>query len=259
MPSDELSSLFNLTGKIALVTGGSRGIGLAIARALALAGAGVVIASRKQDMCDAAAAAVAAETGSRAVGMACHVGHWTECEQLVHKTYSEFGRCDILVNNAGLSPRYDSLSSITEAYYDRITAVNLKGPFRLAALAGERMMAGSGGSIINVSSIGSLRPSAGELVYSCAKAGLNAMTVGMAEAFGPSVRVNAILPGAVRTTLTSGWTTEMFVRAESTLPLARIGLPADFVGPAVWLASDASAYVTGELVRVDGGRFRQTG
>jgi NAD(P)-dependent dehydrogenase (short-subunit alcohol dehydrogenase family) len=218
-----------------------------------------VVASRKQDACDDAAARIAADFGVRAIGVACHVGRWSDCDRLVDSVYEQFGACDVLVNNAGMSPRYDSLAAISEEYYDKVAAVNLKGAFRLSALIGERMAAGVGGSIINVGSIGSLRPGAGELVYACAKAGMNAMTVGMAEAYGPRVRVNALLPGAVRTDLTSSWTPDMITRATSALPLRRIGTPDDFAGTALWLASDASAYVTGEIVRVDGGRFRQTG
>ena len=251
-------NLFDLSGRVAVVTGGSRGIGRSIAQGFAEAGASVVIASRKFDACEAAAAEITASTGAQALPVSCHVGQWNECDALVETTYDRFGRCDILVNNAGMSPLYPDLVSVTEEYYDKVASVNLKGPFRLSCLVGTRMAQGAGGSIINVSTIGSLRPRANELVYSCAKAGLNALTVGLAEAFGPSVRANAILPGAVATDITSTWSEDMKREATEGTPLRRLGTADDFVGTALWLASDASAYVTGELVRVDGGAYRRT-
>jgi NAD(P)-dependent dehydrogenase (short-subunit alcohol dehydrogenase family) len=251
-------AMFSLAGKVAVVTGGSRGIGRAIAEGFARAGADVVIASRKFGNCEEVAERVRAETGRRALAVGMHVGHWADCDRLADVTYAEFGRCDILVNNAGMSPLYDGLDSVTEEYFDKVTGVNLKGPFRLASHIGTRMAQGDGGSIINVSSIGSLRPGAGELVYACAKAGLNALTIGLAEAYGPKVRANCILPGGVLTDIAMAWTPEHRQNAGRGLPLRRAGLAEDFVGTALWLASDASAWVTGELVRVDGGAYRQT-
>ena len=171
--------------------------------------------------------------------------------------YAEFGRCDVFVNNAGMSPLYPDLASVTEEYYDKVQSVNLKGPFRLSALAGTRMVAGDGGSIINVGTIGSLRPGSHELVYACAKAGLNALTIGLAEAFGPKVRANAILPGPVMTDIALAWSDEQRANAGTALPLRRPGYAEDFVGTALWLASEASAWITGAIVRVDGGAYRQ--
>lgn len=250
--------MFDLTGKVAVVTGGSRGIGRSIAQGFSEAGATVVIASRKLDACQAAASDITSFTGRRAEPIACHVGHWDDCDALADNVYQTFGRCDVLVNNAGMSPLYPDLPSITEEYYDKVASVNLKGPFRLSSVIGSRMAQGAGGSIINVSTIGSLRPSANELVYACAKAGLNALTIGLAEAFGPTVRANAILPGAIATDIAKTWSPEMTRAATEGVPLQRMGTPEDFIGTALWLASDASAFVTGELVRVDGGAFRQT-
>jgi len=246
-----------LTGKRAVITGGSRGIGLAIAKAYAAAGADVVIASRKLDACEAVADQIKATTGRCALAVACHVGSWDDCDHLFDTVFGELGGCDILVNNAGMSPLYSDLPSVTEAYYDKVAAVNLKGPFRLGALFGAHMAATGGGSIINVSTIGSLRPSANELVYACAKAGLNALTIGLADAFGPTVRVNAILPGAVMTDIADAWPEEMRASAASN-PLGRAGQPDDFVGAALFFATDASAWITGTLLRVDGGLYRQT-
>jgi NAD(P)-dependent dehydrogenase (short-subunit alcohol dehydrogenase family) len=246
-----------LTGKRAVITGGSRGIGLAIAKAYSAAGAEVVIVSRKFDACQAVADEITATTGRRAIAVACHVGSWDECDRLYDVVLSELGGCDILVNNAGMSPLYPDLKAVTEAYYDKVAAVNLKGPFRLGAVFGAQMAATDGGSIINVSTIGSLRPSADELVYACAKAGLNALTIGLADAFGPSVRANAILPGAVLTDIADGWPDEYRASAAAN-PLGRAGQPHDFVGAAMFFATDASAWITGTLLRVDGGLYRQT-
>ncbi|ONH55513.1 short-chain dehydrogenase [Frankia sp. CcI49] len=250
--------MFDLTGRVAVVTGGSRGIGRALVLAFAAAGADVVVSSRKLDACQEVAREVERTTGRRALAVAAHVGRWDDCDRLVDTTYAEFGRCDVLVNNAGMSPLYPELTSISEEYWDKVSAVNLKGPFRLGVRVGARMAASDGGSIINVSTIGSLRPGADELVYACAKAGLNALTIGLAEAFGPRVRANAILPGGVATDIAEAWTDEQRERAAALTTMGRIGVPDDLVGAALWLAGDASAWVSGILVRVDGGTYRQT-
>ncbi|HEX9258507.1 MAG TPA: SDR family NAD(P)-dependent oxidoreductase, partial [Acidimicrobiales bacterium] len=183
--------LFDLSGKVAVVTGGSRGLGREMVLAFAEAGADVVIASRKLDNCVALAAEVE-KLGRQALPVACHVARWQDCDTLVEASYERFGKVDILVNNAGMSPLYPSLDAVTEDLFDKVIGVNLKGPFRLAALVGTRMAAGAGGSIINVSSTAAERPSPTETPYASAKAGLNAMTIAMAHAFGPKVRVNCI-------------------------------------------------------------------
>jgi NAD(P)-dependent dehydrogenase (short-subunit alcohol dehydrogenase family) len=250
--------MFRLDGQVAVITGGSRGIGRAIAAGFAAAGADVVIASRKLDNCTKAASDIAAAAGCEALPVAFHAARWADCDRLIDITYQRFGRCDVLVNNAGMSPPYPDLASITEEYYDKVAGVNLKGPFRLGVLAGTRMSRAGGGSIINVSSIGSLRPGPDELVYACAKAGLNALTIGLAGAFGPKVRVNAILPGAVLTDIARDWPEETLQKASEGVPLRRVGQPDDLAGTALWLASRASGFVTGVLVRVDGGNYRQT-
>jgi NAD(P)-dependent dehydrogenase (short-subunit alcohol dehydrogenase family) len=246
---------FELHGKVAVVTGGSRGIGRALVQGFAEAGADVVIASRKLEACEQAAAEVRAATGRQAVAVGCHVGHWDQCDALVERVYGEFGRCDVLVNNAGMSPLYGKLTDITEEYYDKVHSVNLKGPFRLAVQFGSRM-ADSGGSIINVGTIGSLRPGKGEAVYACAKAGLNALTIAIADAYAPSVRCNAILPGPVLTDISDAWDPQMRDNLGQLVPLGRAGVASDYVGTALWLASEASAFVTGAIVRVDGGMAR---
>ena len=243
--------------RVVVVTGGSRGIGRSIAGGFAAAGAHVVIASRKLENCQAAAAALSAAHGGRCLAVAYHAGQWEDSDRLAEEVLGQFGRCDVLVNNAGMSPRHDGIATITEAYYDKVAAVNLKGPFRLSTLLGGHMVESGGGSIINISTIGSLRPGAREIVYACAKAGINALTIALAGEFGPSVRVNALLPGAVDTDIAAAWTAEMRVSTTEDVPLQRIGQPDDFVGPALWLASERSAFVTGTLIRVDGGAYRQ--
>ena len=200
-----LAALHDLTGKVAVVTGGSRGIGRAIVQTLAEAGANVVIASRKLDACEAVAQQIQASTGRKAVPIACHVGRWDDCDRLVAESLALLGRLDVLVNNAGMSPRYPSLDAISEELYDKTLAVNLKGPFRLAVLAATHMAGHDGGSIINIGTAGSLTASVHELPYACAKAGLNALTVGLADAYAPKVRVNAILPGPFRTDISKAW------------------------------------------------------
>jgi len=248
---------FDLTGKVAVVTGGSRGIGRAIVQGFAEAGADVVIASRKEDRCIEAAREVEVTTGRRALGVGCHVGRWDDCDRLVERVHDAFGRCDVLVNNAGMSPLYDALTDITEAYYDKVMAVNLRGPFRLSVLFGSGMVDSGGGSIINVGTVGSLRPGKGEVVYAAAKAGLNALTVAIAEAYAPTVRSNAILPGPVMTDIAEAWDDAAKATLGNIIPLGRPGYPDDYVGTALWLATDASAFVTGTIVRVDGGLARQ--
>jgi NAD(P)-dependent dehydrogenase (short-subunit alcohol dehydrogenase family) len=181
------------------------------------------------------------------------MGRWNEIDELVERIYDEFGRVDILVNNAGISPLYDDPASVSEDLWDKVLGVNLKGPFRLTALVGTRMAAGRGGSIINVSSIGALRPNKDTIPYCAAKAGLNALTAGFADAFGPKVRVNAIMPGPFYTDISSGWDHEAFDEQRKTFPLRRGGQPDELVGAALYFASEASSFTTGATLVVDGG------
>jgi NAD(P)-dependent dehydrogenase (short-subunit alcohol dehydrogenase family) len=247
---------FDLTGKVAVVTGGSRGIGRAVSEGLARAGADVVVASRKLDACARAAEEIAAATDRRVLPVACHVGRWEDCDRLVEAVYGEFGRCDVLVNNAGMSPLYDDLPSVTEDLYDKVHAVNARGPFRLSALVGSRMAAGDGGSIINVSTAGSLRPNETDLPYAMAKASLNALTLGLAGAWSPKVRANLVLPGAFDTDITVAWGEDAKQAAAAMNPMGRIGRPGDMVGVCVFLAGDAASYVNGAQILVDGGLYR---
>jgi len=248
-----MTTSFDLTGKVALITGGSRGLGHAMAIGFAQAGADVVIASRKLEACERTAREIEA-MGRSAMAYACHVGDWNALDGLVDAAYTRFGRIDVLVNNAGMSPLYPSLGDVTEALWDKVLAVNLKGPFRLSALVGSRMAAGAGGSIINISSIAAIRPTALETPYAAAKAGLNALTVGCAHAFGPKVRVNCIMAGPFRTDISKAWPEAAMRHIAATSALGRSGEPHEIVGAALYLASDASSFTTGALLRIDGGR-----
>jgi hypothetical protein len=247
---------FDLSGKVAVVTGGSRGIGRAVAEGLAAAGADVVVASRKLAACERAAAEIAEATGRRTLAVSCHVGDWTDCDALVDTVYREFGHCEVLVNNAGMSPVYDDLVSVAQDLYDKVHAVNARGPFRLSSLIGTRMAEGDGGSIINVSTAGSLRPNPSDLPYAMAKAGLNAMTLGLAGAWAPKVRANVVLPGAFETDITLSWPAGFKEQAAALNPMGRIGQPQDMVGLCVFLASDAASYLNGAQILLDGGLYR---
>ena len=244
----------DLSGKVALVTGGSRGLGREMVLGFARAGADVVISSRKLESCEELARIVESETGRRALPVAAHVGRWDDLERLIDATDAAFGRIDVLVNNAGMAPLYPSLGAVTEDLFDKVIAVNLKGPFRLGALVGERMQAGSGGSIINISSIGAVHPTMTDLPYAAAKAGLNTLTTGFAVSFGPTVRSNGIMVGPFLTDISKAWDVDAFqAHARRRYPLQRLGEPAEIVGTALYLASDASTFTTGAVITVDGG------
>ncbi len=244
-----IDSLFDLTGKVALVTGGSRGLGLEMVRSFAAHGADVIIASRKLDNCEAAARDVR-NLGRRALAVSAHVGRWDEVDRLIDTAYGEFGRIDILVNNAGMGPRVPS-HEVSEELFDKVVGLNFKGPFRLASRIAHRMAQGEGGVIINVSSSGGMMPLPEVVPYGSAKAALNAMTVSLAHEYGPKVRVNAIVAGPFLTDISKAWTAQARETADNAL--GRPGKPHEVVTSALYLASPASSYTTGALLRVDGG------
>jgi len=250
-PHPDLPS-FRLDGRVALITGGTRGLGWEIARTFAAAGAAVIVSSRHEEACLEAAQALR-DAGADATGIACHVGHWGEVDQLAAQAEAWRGHVDVLVNNAGMSPLYQNLSEISEELWDKVIGVNLKGPFRLSTLIGEAMRARGSGSIINVSSTGAVRPTHDIVPYAAAKAGLNAMTAGLAEALGPQVRVNCIMPGPFLTDISSHWDHEAFAATSKTFPLRRGGQPQEITGAALYLASDSSSFTTGATISVDGG------
>ena len=245
--------LFDLTDRVVLITGGSRGLGRAMALGFAAAGADIVVSSRKLDACQAVAREVEG-LGRQALAVACHVGRWAECDGLADAAYARFGKVDVLINNAGKSPLYDRPVDIDERLYDSVLDVNLKGPFRLCALIGQRMVEAGGGAIVNISSTGSIRPRKNIITYAAAKAGLNAMTEAFADAYGPTVRVNCILPGPFLTDISKAWDMELFnKRAETDISMKRGGQPDEIVAAALYLASDHASFTTGALLRVDGG------
>ncbi|WP_432842570.1 SDR family NAD(P)-dependent oxidoreductase [Dactylosporangium sp. CA-092794] len=248
-----MSALFDLTGKAAVVVGGSRGMGRSMCLALAEAGADVMVVSRRRAGCEEVAAEITAATGRKAVPYACHIGHWDEVTALADAAYETFGKVDVLVNNAGMSPVYDRIEEVSEELYDKVFAVNLKGPFRLTALVGARMAAGDGGSIVFVSSVSSIRAGHGAIPYAAAKAGVNALALQFAHEFGPKVRVNCIMPGAFLTDISKHWDPDEFARNAQSYALRRGAQPDEIMGTILYLASDASSFTTGAVLQVHGG------
>jgi NAD(P)-dependent dehydrogenase (short-subunit alcohol dehydrogenase family) len=245
---------FDLAGRTALVTGGSRGLGRAMSYGLARCGMHVVVASRDGDACREFAAELTESTGVEARGLVAHVGRWADLDGLADAAWDAFGKVDVLINNAGMSPLYDSVTDVSEELFDKVIGVNLKGPFRLTALLGTRMADSDGGSIINISSAGAARPRPDILPYAAAKAGLNAITAGFAHTFGPSVRVNAIMAGTFLTDVSKSWDADAFARRAEGFAAGRGGRPDEIVGAALYLASDLASYTTGSILTVDGGQ-----
>lgn len=241
--------LLNFEGKVALVTGGSRGLGYQMAKALAERGADIIVASRKVEACEKVAEEVRG-LERRALAIGAHCGKWDEIDRLIETAYAEFGRVDILVNNAGMGPRMAS-HDVPESLYDSVLNLNLKGPYRLASVIGQRMKAQDSGSILNISSVAALQPLAQVVPYSAAKAGLNAMTIGMAKEYAPEVRVNCICAGPFLTDIAEAWTEEARQTADNAL--RRPGRPEEIVSAALYLLSDAASFSTGSVITVDGG------
>ena len=242
--------LFDFTGKVALVTGGSRGLGYQMVKALAARGADVIIASRKLDNCEAVADECRT-LGRRALAVSTHVGKWPDCDALVETAYREFGRVDILINNAGMSPACPS-HEMPESLFDSIMNLNFKGPFRLASQIGKRMADGDGGCIINISSTGALMALPGVVPYGAAKAALNAMSVSLSREYAPKVRVNTISAGPFLTDIAEAWDPKR--RERQPVAVGRPGNPEEIVTAALMMASPASGFTTGALLRVDGGQ-----
>ncbi|NIJ36742.1 NAD(P)-dependent dehydrogenase (short-subunit alcohol dehydrogenase family) [Sphingopyxis panaciterrae] len=242
--------LFDFTGKVALVTGGSRGLGYRMVKALAERGADVIIASRKVENCESVADECRT-LGRKAMAHGVHCGRWDEIDALIDAAYAAFGRVDILINNAGMSPACAS-HEIPENLFDSVLNLNFKGPFRLASQIAHRMSEGDGGCIINISSTGALMALPMVIPYGSAKAALNAMTVSLSREYAPKVRVNTISPGPFLTDIADAWDERK--RETQPVALGRPGNPEEIVTAALMLASPASSYTTGALVRVDGGQ-----
>ena len=248
---------FNLTGKVAIVTGASKGIGKAIARGLAEYGAKVVVSSRKQDAVDVVAREFV-QLGYEATGIACHVGDAQQREELVAKTMDTYGRIDVLVNNAATNPVFDRLERVAEESFDKIFNVNLKACWDLANRCHPIMREGGGGSIVNVASVEGMVPSPKLGLYSVSKAALIMLTKSQAKEWGKDgIRSNALCPGLVKTKFSQAlWTNDHIMRAvERALPAGRAATPDEMAGLAVFLASDASSYCTGQNFTADGGHL----
>ncbi|WP_454798478.1 SDR family NAD(P)-dependent oxidoreductase [Novosphingobium lindaniclasticum] len=246
----------NLDGRVAVVTGGSRGLGKAIALGFAEAGATVVIASRKLESCQHLVADIEAK-GGRASAHAFDAQSWQDCDRLFAEVTERWSGADILVNNAGKSPVSPSSLETSEEAFEQILAVNLRSAFRLSALFGSQMVERGAGAIINISSTGSRKPEAYFAPYAAAKAGLNTLTQSFAKEYGPLVRVNTVMPGPFHTDGTKGWsrTDEFADHARKYQPLGRGGEPGEIVGAVLYLASDLASYVTGACLAVDGGHL----
>lgn len=246
-----MADYFDFKGKAALITGGGRGLGLAMAKGLASQGADIVIASRKLEQCQAAAEEIKA-MGGRALALGAHVGRWSELDSVAQAAWGAFGKLDILINNAGIAPTAPRAIDVTEELFDKTVEVNFKGPFRLSALIGQRMKErGAPASIINITSTGAVRPLADFAVYAGAKAALNAVTKALALEYGPHVRVNAIMAGPFWTDIAKSWREELDKNSPSAA--GRIGRPDEIVTSALYFASDHSSYTTGAVLQLDGG------
>jgi len=251
---------FDLTGKVAIVTGSTKGLGRAMAFGLAEAGASVVISSRKQDLCDAVAKEIAAATGSATLGLACHVGDWDAIPAFVEQVGASFGKVDVLVNNAGINPAGVSVADMTLDLWRKVLSVNLEGALRMSQVVAPVMRANGGGSIINVASMGAYSGGRGTAAYAAAKAALLSLTRVSAAEWAPwGIRVNAVSPGPMMSEMSEaaernapGW----LERSAGATMLRRVGESREIAGPVCYLASDASSFVTGEDHLVSGGMLR---
>jgi len=251
------AQLFDLAGKVAIITGSTKGIGRAMASGLSQAGATVVVSSRKQDLCEAVAAEIAAETGGTTLGLACHVGDWDAVPGFINTVHDRFGHIDVLVNNAGITPSRLTVSTITRDVWQKIFSVNVEGPLRTAQCVAPLMRDHGGGSIVNIASMAAYSGGPGVCAYGASKAALVNLTKSMAQEWASwNVRVNVLSPGP--------FISEMVEGAERNAPgfkemiangtlQKRVADPAEIVGPVLYLASDASSFVTGDDISVSGG------
>lgn len=249
-----MSVAIDLTGKVAVVTGGSKGLGRAVALGLARAGASVAVASRKREGCDAVVAEIEA-VGGKASAHSFDAGRWEDCDRLFAEVTARWGGAQILINNVGKSPVAASSLETSAELFDKVIAVNLRSVFRLSALFGSQMRDADGGAIVNISSSGALRPDPSFAPYAAAKLGVHLLTTTFAQEYGPKVRVNTVMPGPFHTDATAAWSrSEGFAQhAQKTLPLGRGGEPSEIVGAVLYLVSDLASFTTGACLNVDGG------
>jgi len=249
------SNPFDLTGKIALVTGASRGIGEGIARLLAAQGAHVIVSSRKQDACEAVAASIRDE-GGKAEAYACHIGEMAQIDKLFADLEAKHGRIDILVNNAATNPHFGHITETDVGAFQKTVDVNIRGYFFMSSAAAKLMASNGGGSIVNVASVNGVTPGAQQGIYSITKAAVISMTKAFARECAPQkVRVNALLPGATDTKFASALFHNPVIleQALSRIPMRRVAEPSEMAGAVLYLASDAASYTTGAALNVDGG------
>ena len=251
------TDLFDLNGKVAIVTGSTKGIGRAIASGFAQAGATVVVSSRKQELCEKVASEIEAETGATALALACHVGDWDAMPGFVETVNEQLGHIDVLVNNAGITPTRLTVSDITQDVWQKIFSVNLEGPLRMAQCVAPVMREHGGGSIVNIASMGAYSGGPGVCAYAASKAALVNLTKSMAQEWVSwNIRVNVLSPGPFESEMVAGAERnapgfkEMI--ANGTL-MKRVADPSEIVGPVLYLASDASSFVTGDDLSVSGG------
>ena len=249
--------LFDLTDKVVIVTGSTKGIGRGMATGLAQAGATVVVSSRKQELCDQVASEIAAETGATTLGLACHVGDWDAIPAFVQTVHDHFGHIDVVVNNAGITPSRLTVSDITRDVWQKIFSVNVEGPLRMAQCVAPLMRDQGGGSIVNIASMAAYSGGPGVCAYGASKAALVNLTKSMAQEWVSwNIRVNVLSPGP--------FVSEMVEGAERNAPgfkdmiangtlMKRVADPREIVGPVIYLASDASSFVTGDDISVSGG------
>lgn len=252
-----ITKRFSLEGKVAIITGASKGIGESIARGMAEAGAKVIVSSRKQAAVDAVAEGFKAD-GLEAMGIACHVGDDAQLQNLVDKTMETYGRIDIIVNNAATNPVFAPIAQVEGNIFDKIMSINVKSPFAFSNMVYPIMKKQGGGSIIHISSVEGHKPSAGLGLYSVSKAALIMLTQSQAKEWGQDgIRVNAICPGLIQTKFSAAlWQNEKVLKTvEKHLPLRRMAQPDEMAGLALFLASDASSYCTGGTFDADGGHM----
>ena len=250
-----IKNLFDLSGKVAIVTGASKGIGEAMARGMAEFGASVVISSRKQEAVEEVAASFQKD-GLEATGIACHVADEDQRQNLVNKTIEKYGRVDILINNAGTNPYFGPIEAMPMPAYQKTMDINLNAPLELSRLTYPHMKKQGGGSVIHISSIEGIHATAGFAAYNLSKAGLVMLAQNQAAEWGKdNIRVNVICPGLVKTKLSAAlWSDENNLKKyKKSIPLQRMAMPDEMAGLAVFLASDASTYMTGSVLVNDGG------
>jgi NAD(P)-dependent dehydrogenase (short-subunit alcohol dehydrogenase family) len=255
------TDIFDLTGKVAIVTGSTKGIGRAMVEGLAAAGAKVVVSSRKQELCDEVAAEIEASTGAEVLGLACHVGDWDAIPGFVEKVVERFGRIDVLVNNAGINPAPVTVSEMTLEYWQKVFSVNLEGPLRMSQQVAPVMRDGGGGSIVHIGTMAAYGPGPNICAYGASKAGLRNLTRAMAMEWADwGIRVNILSPGPFMSEMLAGAAARSDIdylgMVSSGTLLKRVADPAEIVGPVLYLASDASSFVTADDISVSGGMMK---